>query len=70
MEGHSKHFKQEFWYLPNIGKVAFYKTASGGHLAVPMWPKINRIPLLSDVKHYAKFENNHKKQSGLRASAS
>ena len=70
MEGHSKHFEQAFWYLPNIGKVAFYKMASGGHLVLPMWPKINRLPLLSDLKHYRKFENNPRKQSGLRASPS
>ena len=55
---------------PKIGKVAFYKTPSGGHLDLSIWPKINRFPPLSDLKDYAKFENNHKKQSGLRASAS
>ena len=60
MEGHSRHLKQAFWYLPNISKVAFYKTASGGHLDLPMWAKI----FLSDVRHCVKFENNHRKQSG------
>ena len=52
IEGHSKHFKQEFWY--NICKVAFYKKASGGHLVLPIWPKINRLPLLSDLKRVCK----------------
>ena len=70
LETHLRHFEQAFWYLPKIGKVAFYKTPSGGHLDLSIWPKINRFPPLSDLKDYAKFENNHKKQSGLRASAS
>ena len=68
MEAHLRHFKHQdiscsypTCYLPNIGKVAFYKTASGGHLVLPMWPKINRLPPLSDLKDYAKFENNHRK---------
>ena len=65
MEACLRHFKQAFWYLPNIGKVAFYNTASGGHLVLAMWPKINRLPLLSDLKDYAKFQNNHRKQSGF-----
>ena len=56
IEGHSKHMKQEFWYLTNIDKVVFYKTASGGHLVLLMWPKINRLPLLSDLKDYANFK--------------
>ena len=70
MEAHLRHSKQVFWYIPNIGKVVFYKTTCGGHFVLLMWPKINRLPLLSDLKDYARFENNHRKQSGLRASAS
>ena len=61
MEAYSRHFKQAFWYLPKIGKVAFYKTASDGHLVLSMWPKINGLHLLSDLKDNAKFENNHGK---------
>ena len=30
IEAHLRHFKQAFWYLHNIGKVVFYKMASGG----------------------------------------
>ena len=70
LETHLRHFEQAFWYLPKISKVAFYKTPSGGHLDLSIWPKINRLPPLSDLKDCAKFENNHTKQSGLRVSAS
>ena len=27
LETHLRHFEQAFWYLPKIGKVAFYKTS-------------------------------------------
>ena len=62
LETHLRHFEQAFWYLPKIDKV----TPSGGHLDLSIWPKINRLPLLSDIKDCAKFEYNHRQQSGLK----
>ena len=69
IKGHSNILSKNSGIDPTSVKLR-YKTASGGHLVLPMWPKIFWLPLLSDLKDYAKFENNHRKQSGLRVSAS
>ena len=47
MEGHSKYFKQAFWYLPNIGKLCFTKLPLAAILFYRCGPK--SIGFLSQV---------------------
>ena len=48
METHLRHFEPALRCLPNISKVAFYKTASGGYLDLSIWLKINRVPRMTE----------------------